>query len=164
MHITAGTGAFVQGSTERGATEPLVIAACSAIMLIALVGGVGIPNHMVLRHVIQTLPLWPALVLGLRRSNVAGWAGLPVFVFWLVLMTFIWLYLLGISHVLSGHFSPWEITMTAIVGVAAVAGVGAFARLRSSLSALSRIGMFILLGVVQFACFRISFLPAIAHR
>jgi len=96
-------------------------------MILALVLGVGIPNHMVLRHVVQTA-------------------------------------LLGISRVLSGNFSAWEIAMTIVVGAASVVGISAFARMRSSLSFLNRLAAFVLFGAVQFACLRISFLPAIAHR
>jgi len=151
-------------SDSSRATARLVIAGCCVAMMAALIGGVGVPGHMVLRHIVQTLPSSIAVILAFRRSQATGWAGLPVFVFWLILMSFIWLYLLGVSHMLSGNFSILEIAMTVVVGVACVIGIGAFTRLRSALSVVSRVGIFIAMGAVQFACFRISFLPAIAHR
>jgi hypothetical protein len=40
-----------------------------------------------------------------------------VFLFWLVLMVLIWMYLLGMADVLSGHFSPFAIGMTIVVGM-----------------------------------------------
>jgi hypothetical protein len=89
---------------------------------------------------------------------------LPSFLFWLVLMIVIWLYLLGIAHVISGHFSPVEIAMTIIVGAASAAGIAMFARLKSGLSAMKAASIFAVLLLVQWVCFRLSFLPAIAHR
>src|SRR5205814_8842952 len=82
----------------------LLLAGCSLAIIAALVLGVGVGSHLVLRHVVQTLPSWVAVTLGFRRSGAAGWAGLPVFLFWLVLMALIWLYLLGLSNRLSWHF------------------------------------------------------------
>jgi hypothetical protein len=144
--------------------EPLVVAGCSLAIIAALVLGVGIGSHLVLRHVVQTLPLWVAVTLGLKRSHAAGWTGLPVFLFWLVLMATIWLYLLGVSNILSGHFTQLEIAMTVVVGVASAVGIVAFFRLRSYLSGWYLASIFIGLAVVQLVCFRLSFLPAIAHR
>jgi hypothetical protein len=146
------------------ATEPLVIAACCLAILAALVLGVGLGSHLVLRHIVQTAPLWIAVILGFRRSRATGWVGLPLFLFWLALMSMIWLYLLGLSHLLSGNFSALEIAMTIVVGIASLVGIWGFARLRSSLSPLSRVAMFTALAIAQVACFRLSFLPAIAHR
>ena len=149
---------------SASAIQSTIVVACSLAMMAALILGVGIPNHMVLRHVVQTLPIWGVVILGARRSRVAGWVGLPVFVFWLVLMSLIWLYLLGLSHMLSGNFTRWEIAMTIVVGLTALIGIGTSVRFRSSLSIVTRASMFIGLAAIQFACLRISFLPALAHR
>jgi len=144
--------------------QPLVVAGCSLAIIAALVLGVGLGSHLVLRHVVQTLPSWIAVTLGLKRSRAAGWAALPVFLFWLVLMTFIWLYLLGVSNLLSGHFTPLEIAMTVVVGIASAVGIAAFFRLKSYLSGWAVARIFIVLAMVQIVCFRLSLLPAIAHR
>ena len=144
--------------------QPLVVAGCSLAIIAALVLGVGIGSHLVLRHVVQTLPLWVAVTLGLKRSRAAGWAGLPAFLFWLVLMTVIWLYVLGVSNILSGYFTQLEIAMTVVVGIASGMGIVAFSRLKSDLSAWGLTSIFIVLALVQIVCFRLSFLPAIAHR
>lgn len=146
------------------ATEPVLIAVCCFVIILALVVGVGLAAHLVLRHVVQTLPLWIGVVFGARRSRAAGWIALPMFLFWLVLMSFIWLYLLGIARIITGHFSPVEIAMTILVGAASIIGIAAFARLRSHLSAGAALGVFILVAVVQWICFRLSVLPAIATR
>jgi hypothetical protein len=79
-------------------------------------------------------------------------------------MSVIWAYLLGISRLLSGTFSPMEIAMTIIVGVAAAIGIASFVRSRSFLSPLSAGGLFVMMAALQVLCFRLSFLPAIAHR
>ena len=153
-----------QKARQAQGWQPFVVAGCSLAIIAALVLGVGIGSHLVLRHVVQTLPLWVAVTLGLKRSRAAGWAGLPVFLFWLVLMTFIWLYLLGVSNMLSGHFTQLEIAMTVVVGIASVVGLVAFFRLKSCLSGWGLASIFIVLAVAQVVCFRLSLLPAIAHR
>lgn len=145
-------------------TETIVIAICCLAIIAALVLGVGLATNLVLRHVVQTAPLWICVILGFRHSRAASWAALPLFLVWLVLMALIWLYLLGISSLLSGHFAPVEIAMTIIVGAAAIVGIGGFIRFKSSLSRIRAGGIFVLMLVIQLACLRVSFLPGIAHR
>ena len=143
---------------------PVWIACCCLTILAALVLGVGVGSHLVLRHVVQTAPLWVGVILGFRRAQSTGWAILPSFLFWLLLMFVIWLYLLGIANLVNGHFSALEIAMTIVVGLASVAGLGMFFRSTSSISWLARAGLFIGLGAIQVACFMVSFSPSIAHR
>lgn len=164
---TAGTQkSFGMGSPEARATTaaPVDIAACCLAIILALVVGVGVPDHLVLRHVVQTLPLWAAVLLGFRRSAATGWLALPFFLFWFVLMTFIWLFLLGISRIVTGTFSPLEIAMTIIVGLASLIGIALFARIKSGLPAWGAAALFIIAAAAQFACFRASLLPSIARR
>src|SRR5579859_2306380 len=84
---------------------------------------VGAVSHGSLRHVVQTLPLWFPIVLGFRRSEFAKWSALPCLIFWLAIMVLIWLFLLGWARILSGHFSPIEIAMTLVIGIACVTGI-----------------------------------------
>jgi hypothetical protein len=79
------------------------------------------------------------VILGFRHSQAAGWSILPLFLFWAALMTCIWLYLLGISSFLSGHFSALEIAMTVVAGIASLFGIAMFVRLKSSLSWTTRL-------------------------
>jgi hypothetical protein len=143
---------------------PVVIAACCACISLALVFGVGFASHTILRHVIQTLPCWAAVALGFRRSRVAAWAALPVFLFWLAICGLIWTYLLGISRIVSGHFSPVEIAMTILVGVCTMIGIVSFARFKSGMSVESAGMLFLLMAIFQWVCFRVSILPAIPGR
>jgi hypothetical protein len=164
-HDSSSAIAATRAPVEAGtAAESIIIVVCSLAVLTALILGVGIPNHMVLRHIVQTLPAWGVLILGFKRSQITGWFALPVFVFWLVLMSLIWLYLFGVSHLLSGNFTTWEISMTVVVGVACIIGIGTSVRFHSSLSKVSKAGVFVAVAFLQFLCLRVSFLPLIAHR
>lgn len=104
-------------------SRPNTIAYCALATLVALYV-VGAVSSGSLRHEVQTLPLWVPIVLGFRQRDMAKWAALPCFFIWLALMTFIWLFLLGWARIISGHFSPIEIAMTLVVGVACAIGLG----------------------------------------
>ena len=145
-------------------TEPVWIAVCCLMIILALVGGVGLTSGLVLHHLVQTLPLWVGVVLGFRRSPATGWIGLPVFLFWLVMMVLIWMYLLGIAHALSGYFSPFVIGMTIVVGIGSVVGIAMFWRLKSSLTLTSAAALFVMVAAIQWLCFRAGFWSPIALR
>jgi hypothetical protein len=155
------------GIGQRAASDSrstAVMAICCLAIILALVLGVGLASNLVLRHLVQTAPLWAGVVLGFRRSRAASWVGMPLFLFWLLLMGLIWSYLLGISNLLSGHFSPIEIAMTVVVGAASVAGIASFIRSQSFLSPWTAGTIFAVTTIIQILAFRVSFLPAIAHH
>lgn len=137
------------------------IGACALAVLVALYI-VGAASHGSLRHEVQTLPLWAPIVAGFNRREFARWCALPCFLFWLFCMTLIWLFLLGWSHILSGHFSPIEIAMTLIVGAAS--GIGVVLCLYRIRWSWTRSALFLLFAALQVSAFRISMLPAIAHQ
>ncbi|MFN2546702.1 MAG: hypothetical protein ABR567_04670 [Myxococcales bacterium] len=139
------------------------VALCCLAIIAALVLGVGIVSHGIVRHIVQTAPFWPAVVLGLRRREAARWCAFPGFVFWLVLMVLIWLFLLGWSHVVSGTFTPVEIAMTVVVAVASIAGIVFALRQRTATSPAIAAALLALFALLQFAAFRISVLPGIGH-
>src|SRR5689334_1516352 len=97
--------------------RPRAIGYCALIMLVALYI-VGTVSNGVLRHIVETLPLWFPIVMGLRQREIAKYASLPCFIIWLVLMIFIWLFLLGWAKLISGHFTPMEVMLTLVIGVA----------------------------------------------
>lgn len=99
-----------------------VIGLCALACIAALIV-IGGESHGVVRHVLQTLPLWAAVVLGLAGRPEAKWAGIPVFLFWFAGMVLVWLYLLGISRVAFGTYGQIEVAMTLIVGLASVSGL-----------------------------------------
>lgn len=156
--------AATQLAADSRSRTPVFIAICCLVVILSLAVGVGLASNLVIRHLVQTAPVWIAVALGLRRSRATSWAALPVLLFWLLLMTVIWLYLLGVSHLISGHFSPVEIAMTITVGVASVFGIASCLRFKSSLSPAIKAAVLVLMGIAQFVCFRLSLLPAIAHH
>jgi hypothetical protein len=163
MSAPTDGSSLAQPEQEKSKT-PIVIAVCCACISLALVFGVGLASHTILRHVIQTLPCWAVTALGFRRSRVAAWAALPVFLFWLAICGLIWTYLLGISRIVSGHFSSVEIAMTILVGVCTMIGIMSFARFKSGMSVESAGMLFLLMAIFQWVCFRVSILPAISGR
>ena len=154
----------VESSAERQRAQPIVIGLCSLAVILALVAGVGGATGLVWRHVIQTLPFWFGIVLGFRRSPVTGWIALPCFIFWLVIMNLIWLYLLGIARILTGHFAPIEIVMTIIVGLASLIGIGSCLRFKSRVRPWVAMVLFLLFAAAQWGCFLLSITPRFATR
>ena len=125
---------------------------------------VGLVSHGIVRHIVQTSPYWIAIVLGCRGSLWSKWAALPCFALWLLLMINIWMTLLGLPHLMGGTFSPTEIAMTVVVGLAAAAGIVAAVRIRTQVRAWSAFAVMLLVLVLEVAALRVSFLPAIARR
>jgi hypothetical protein len=140
------------------------IALCCLAIIVALVGGVGLATGLVIRHVVQTAPLWIGLALGIRGSRAVGWFTAPIFAFWMVLMTLIWLYLAGWSTLISGHFSPFETAMTLVVGAACAIGLWLDVRSFTGVPPTTAAGLFVIAAAAQWLCFRLSMLPGIAHR
>lgn len=114
--------------TERAST---FVAYCSLTILVALYV-VGAVSHGSLRHEVQTLPLWFPIMLGFRQRELTKWSALPCLSFWLAIMVFIWLFLLGWARIASGHFRPVEIAVTVVIGIACVSGLGIIFRWRTS--------------------------------
>jgi hypothetical protein len=140
----------------------IMVGCCAAIMAALL--GVGAVSHIVVRHIVQTSALWIAMVLGIRNSKLTKWAALPCFVFWLVLMAAIWSFLLGWASFLSGTFSPTEIAMTIIVGVASLGGVIRALSMKSGERAVRATATILVVMIFQVAVFRLSMIPQIARR
>jgi hypothetical protein len=125
---------------------------------------VGAFSHGVLRHIVQTLPLWIPIILGFRGRELAKWAALPCMAIWLIMMSFIWMFLLGWARILTGHFTPFEVGMTLVVGVASLFGIGASLLWRTSVRPLAAWYTAIVCGVFQLLAIRISFIPFIARN
>src|SRR5437660_2589463 len=147
------------------ASAPKWVASCSLAILVALyvVGAVSVPPGS-LRHEVQTLPLWFPIVAGLRGKPVAKWAALPCFIFWLTVMIFIWLFLLGWARIVSGHFFPTEIAMTMVIGAASLVGIGGCLQWRTSIRPVMASAMLLLFAALQFLAFRVSLIPYVGVR
>ena len=139
-----------------------IAGSCLAVILSLYT--VGLVTGLILRHLVQTAPLWIGVALGMQRSEQAKWIAMPFFAFWLCMMSLIWLFLLGWAHVLSGHFSPIEIAMTLSVGVASIVGFASGLRTRTNTGAVTAAAVSLVSFAVQVGAFFASFTPAIAHR
>jgi len=158
-----GTTAVRSSYGHTRMNRPKAVAYCSLTILVALYI-VGAVSNGSLRHEVQTLPLWVPIVMGFRQEPTAKWAAAPCFIIWLVLMTFIWLFLLGWARILSGHFSPTEIVLTLIVGAASVTGLGASLRWPTKLTWGNGLAIAALMAVLQLLALRVSFIPYIASH
>jgi hypothetical protein len=79
-------------------------------------------------------------------------------------MTAILRFLIGWARIISGTFSPTEIAMTLIVGLASIVGIVTAVRNRTAVRALPATIMVLFVALLQVAAVRISFLPQIAQR
>ncbi len=129
---------------------------CALILIVSL-NVVGIVSHGIIRHTVQTAPVWLAVWLAFRRSPRTKWAVLSPLVLWLLLMINIWLLLLGLPHLLSGTFTPIEIALTITIGIAAVVGIATALRVRTAVPWTSAVGTLLLMACVQVFALWISF-------
>jgi hypothetical protein len=135
---------------------------CALILIVSLYI-VGIVSHGIIRHTVQTAPLWLAVWLGFHRSPWTKWAVLSPLVLWFLLMVNIWLLLLGLPHWLSGTFTPIEIAMTITIGVAAVVGILTALRVRTAVPWTSAVGTLLLVAFAQVLALWISFQRGISR-
>ena len=142
-------------------TAPRSIAFC-CLAIVAALYVVGAVSHGVLRHIVQTLPLWVPIIFGLRGRAWAKWTALACAIFWLTIMTLIWLFLLGWARIVSGHFSPVEIAMTLVIGLASLTAIGVSLRLKTSVNWLAALSVAAASGAFQLLAFRVSLFSFIA--
>ena len=142
-----------------------IVGYCSLAILVALyiVGAVSATPGS-LRHEVQTLPLWFPIVAGFQKKESAKWSALPCMIFWLTIMAFIWLFLLGWARIVTGTFNPIEIAMTLVVGGAAIAGIAVCVHWQTAIPAKTAMSVFLLFAVLQVAAMAISLTPYIAQR
>jgi hypothetical protein len=79
-------------------------------------------------------------------------------------MIAIWLFLLGLARIVSGHFFPTEVAMTLVVGAASMTGIVASLRWRTAIRPAAALAVFLAFAVLQFLAFRLSLIPYIAQR
>ncbi len=98
-------------------TTRVCLLICAAALL-----AVGTVSHSIERHAMQIAPLLVVAALIAKRDWVSL-AAAALFAFWLLVVTLIWLYLLGIAQVITGDFSPIEIALTVLIGIACAVGL-----------------------------------------
>jgi hypothetical protein len=125
---------------------------------------VGVVSNTPLRHVVQVAPGVVVLGLHLAGREWARFAALAIFALWLLAMTLIWLFLLGIAKVITGHFTPVEVALTVIIGVAAALGMIAVARSRSPARWPARLAAFLVGALAQIGAMWLSLQPMFVNR
>jgi hypothetical protein len=138
--------------------------ATSLIVLAAALLFVGAVSGTLLRHIVQIIPAVVALALIMRTPTWGAYAAAPLFVFWLLVVCLIWLFLLGLSGIASGHYSVAEVIATVIMAGASVIGVIRGVSLGRPLAWPRRVAAIIAFGAFQIAAMWVSFLPSIADR
>jgi hypothetical protein len=139
------------------------VAAWLAVVAGALIA-VGMVSQTLLRHLIQIAPLLVALTLLLRRSAWGVSAAAPLLTFWFLIMAAIWLFLLGVARIVTGTFTPAEVTLTVVIGVASLLGLGTAYRRGTTLPILTRLGTIAAFAILQFAALWLSVQPFVASR
>ena len=139
---------------------PKAIGYCALAALLTLYV-VGLVNNEVLRHAVQTLPLWFPIVMGLRQHEMAKWTALPCFLIWLMLMSVIWLFLMGWTKVISGSFTSIEVMLTLVIGGATIAGSIIALRWHTRVTWTKALSVSAIFIVFQTVALRLSFLPAV---
>jgi hypothetical protein len=132
---------------------------CLAGVCIALIV-VGLVSNTLARHVIQIVPVVMVLAAALTKREWVVFAALPLFIFWLLIMLFIWLYLLKIATITRGHFTIPEILLTVVIGICCVYGI-ILSLARLSISRLANIAFIVWHMVIGFIL--IFFFNTLSH-
>jgi hypothetical protein len=141
------------------------VSACLFALVVGLLL-VGVVGGTPLRHLLQAAPAL-ALVAVRSRPRARAWtsfAALAVFAFWLAIMSLIWLYLLGLARIVTGHFTRVEIALTLVIGGASAAGIVAALRARAPSSWPARGAAFLVSMALQVGVTWLSVQPAFATR
>ncbi len=146
------------GSSARRFVRRCLIGLALALLAVGLVSGTF------LRHVVQILPIVLVLAILKGRPVWGAYAALPIFIFWIGIVILIWLFLLGLSRIANGHYTPVEIALTVVMAACSVAGVVKTVSLGRSLSPVGRLTAFVLFAALQVAAMWVSFLRPIANR
>jgi len=140
-----------------------ITAWCLAALIASLLA-IGLASSLVLRHILQALPAAVILAAVAKRRRGATYAALAVFLFWLLIMTLIWFFLLGLAKILTGTFSPAEITFTITTGIATAFGIGAVLMARRNTTLGRSLIAFAVGAALQISAMWLSLQPMFAHR
>lgn len=140
-----------------------ISAAALLTVLVALLL-VGLVSGTMIRHAVQVLPVLVASLVVVLRPAWSRFAAIPVFAFWLFIMLLIWLYLLGLASVVTGQFTPAEVGLTVVIGLACVVGLGASARKSTRSNWWAAVAAFLMFGALQVGAMWLSLRPVFAGR
>lgn len=125
---------------------------------------IGMVSATPLRHIVQAIPAIIALGLVWRGVRWSPYAALPVFLFWLLLMSLIWLFIFGLAHIITGAFSPAERILTVAIILSCVWGIVAALRASPASGWRSRSLAFLAFALFAVAAMWVSLQPFFARR
>jgi len=138
------------------------VAVCLALVVLGLLA-VGVVSQTLFRHAVQVIPVVVAL-LGVSRQTAWGRpAALGAFALWFLLMVLIWLFLLGIARIVSGHFTPTEIALTIVIALAGAIGFGAALRLPRATGRGVSLAIALLFVLLSYGAVWFTYLPFFPH-
>ena len=94
-----------------------------------------------------------------RRPGLGISAAIPALTFWLGLMILIWLFLLDVVRLISGHFTTTEIGLTIVIAIMCGLGLLSAARAGRSAGLASRIAISTLFACLQAGALVLSMQP-----
>jgi hypothetical protein len=153
----------MKGEESHMTSHEKISAAAMLTVLVALLL-VGLVSGTIIRHAVQVLPVLVASLAVVVRPAWSRFAAIPVFAFWLFIMLLIWLYLLGLASVVSGQFTPAEVGLTVVIGLACVVGLAASARKTTRSNWWAGVAAFLIFGALQVGAMWLSLQPALASR
>ena len=139
------------------------IAACLGALALSLIL-VGVVSGTFVRHVIQIIPIVLVLLAIKRQSRWAAYAALPIFIFWIFIMVLIWLFLLDIARIVTGHFTVVEIILTILIGLSGIWGIVTVIRYRPTAQFLTSVLIFVSFAALQIFALWLSFKRAFENR
>jgi len=151
-------------STKANAARgfPVTIAVSLASVALALIV-VGVVSGTLRTHLVQIAPLALLLASRPRSPALISVAAAAVLSWWLVTMAGIWLFLFGLSRFLTGRFSPTEIVLTLVIGVACLIGLSASGR-AGGIPLTKRLLTILLAAGLQSLALWLSYQPIVAGR
>jgi len=140
-----------------------IIAGCLGGVALSLLL-VGVVSGTFIRHVIQIIPVALALITVKRQSTWGTYAALPIFIFWLFIMTLIWLFLMDIARIVTGRFTVVEVILTILIGLSGILGIVTVIRYRPKAQLLTGVLIFVLFAALQIIAMWLSFKRPFANR
>jgi hypothetical protein len=141
---------------------PGLISVSLAGVALALVV-VGVVSGTVRIHLVQISPIVLLFALLPGGRPLVSAATAAVLSWWLVTMSGIWLFLLGLSRFLSGRFSTTEILLTVVIGVACLVGLSA-SRSAETIPLGTRVPTIVFAAGLQSLALWLSYQPIITGR
>lgn len=139
--------------------ESRVVAAGLVGVLLGLLA-VGLVSQSLLRHAVQVIPVAVALWGIARRKAWGRPAALGVCALWCFIMLLIWLFLLGVARIVSGHYTPAEVVLTVLIAAAGAIAFAAGLRLPRDMGRAASLATALLFFGLAYGAVWLTYLPS----